>query len=43
MKRSPASTTGMELPVIMQWLKRTLAQRYNALIGRTGHISGDRY
>jgi hypothetical protein len=34
---------GMELPVIMQWLKQTFAQRYNALTGRTGHIWGDRY
>jgi hypothetical protein len=33
----------MELPVIMQWLKQTFAQRYNALTGRTGHIWGDRY
>ncbi|MDR0598243.1 MAG: transposase, partial [Treponema sp.] len=34
---------GMELPAIMQWLKQTFAQRYNALTGRTGHIWGDRY
>jgi hypothetical protein len=33
---------GMELPAIMQWLKQTFAQRYNALTGRTGHIWGDR-
>jgi hypothetical protein len=33
----------MELPAIMQWLKQTFAQRYNALTGRTGHIWGDRY
>ncbi|MDR0597050.1 MAG: hypothetical protein LBG14_00905, partial [Treponema sp.] len=32
-----------ELPAIMQWLKQTFAQRYNALTGRTGHIWGDRY
>jgi hypothetical protein len=34
---------GMELPAIMQWLKQTFAQRYNALTGRMGHIWGDRY
>jgi REP element-mobilizing transposase RayT len=34
---------GMRLPVIMQWMKQTFAQRYNALTGRTGHIWGDRY
>jgi REP element-mobilizing transposase RayT len=34
---------GMALPAIMQWLKQTFAQRYNALTGRTGHIWGDRY
>jgi REP element-mobilizing transposase RayT len=34
---------GMELPAIMQWLKQTFAQRYNAMTGRTGHIWGDRY
>jgi REP element-mobilizing transposase RayT len=34
---------GLELPAIMQWLKQTFAQRYNALTGRTGHIWGDRY
>ena len=34
---------GMDLPKIMQWLKQTFAQRYNALTGRTGHIWGDRY
>jgi hypothetical protein len=33
----------LELPAIMQWLKQTFAQRYNALTGRTGHIWGDRY
>jgi REP element-mobilizing transposase RayT len=34
---------GTRLPVIMQWMKQTFAQRYNALTGRTGHIWGDRY
>jgi hypothetical protein len=34
---------GLELPVIMKWLKQTFAQRYNHLTGRIGHIWGDRY
>jgi hypothetical protein len=34
---------GLELPVIMQWLKQVFAQRYNRLDGRIGHIWGDRY
>jgi REP element-mobilizing transposase RayT len=34
---------GMELPVIMKWIKQTFAQRYNRLTGRIGHIWGDRY
>jgi REP element-mobilizing transposase RayT len=34
---------GMRLPAVMQWVKQTFAQRYNALTGRTGHIWGDRY
>jgi REP element-mobilizing transposase RayT len=34
---------GMRLPAVMQWMKQTFAQRYNALTGRTGHIWGDRY
>jgi hypothetical protein len=34
---------GMELPVIMKWMKQTFAQRYNRLTGRIGHIWGDRY
>jgi hypothetical protein len=34
---------GMELPVIMKWVKQTFAQRYNRLTGRIGHIWGDRY
>jgi REP element-mobilizing transposase RayT len=34
---------GMALPKIMQRLKQTFAQRYNALTGRIGHIWGDRY
>jgi hypothetical protein len=34
---------GMELPVIMKWLKQVFAQRYNHAQGREGHIWGDRY
>jgi REP element-mobilizing transposase RayT len=34
---------GLELPAIMKWLKQTFAQRYNRLMGRIGHIWGDRY
>jgi REP element-mobilizing transposase RayT len=34
---------GMELPMIMKWLKQTFAQRYNRQEGRIGHIWGDRY
>jgi hypothetical protein len=34
---------GLELPVIMKWIKQTFAQRYNRLTGRIGHIWGDRY
>jgi REP element-mobilizing transposase RayT len=34
---------GLALPAIMQWMKQTFAQRYNALTGRAGHIWGDRY
>jgi REP element-mobilizing transposase RayT len=34
---------GLELPEIMKWIKQTFAVRYNLLMGRTGHIWGDRY
>jgi hypothetical protein len=34
---------GLELPLIMKWMKQTFAQRYNREAGRTGHIWGDRY
>jgi REP element-mobilizing transposase RayT len=34
---------GLELPVIMKWLKQVFAQRYNRVDGRIGHIWGDRY
>jgi hypothetical protein len=34
---------GLELPVIMQWLKQVFAQRVNQAEGRIGHIWGDRY
>jgi hypothetical protein len=34
---------GLELPDILKWIKQTFAVRYNLLMGRTGHIWGDRY
>ena len=34
---------GLELPVIMKWLKQVFSQRYNHADGRVGHIWGDRY
>jgi hypothetical protein len=34
---------GFELPDILKWMKQTFAVRYNRLLGRTGHIWGDRY
>jgi hypothetical protein len=34
---------GFELPKIMKWIKQVFAQRFNRLVGRIGHIWGDRY
>jgi hypothetical protein len=34
---------GLQLPVIMQWLKQTFAVRFNRRAGRTRHVWGDRY
>jgi REP element-mobilizing transposase RayT len=34
---------GLSLPDILKWMKQTFAVRYNRLMGRTGHIWGDRY
>jgi hypothetical protein len=34
---------GLALPDILKWMKQTFAVRYNRLMGRTGHIWGDRY
>jgi REP element-mobilizing transposase RayT len=34
---------GLGLPDILKWMKQTFAVRYNRLMGRTGHIWGDRY
>jgi hypothetical protein len=34
---------GFELPDILKWMKQTFAVRCNRLMGRTGHIWGDRY
>jgi hypothetical protein len=36
-------TDGLQLPVIMQWVKQTFAVRFNLRTERTGHIWGDRY
>jgi REP element-mobilizing transposase RayT len=36
-------TNGLELPDILKWMKQTFAVRYNRLMGRKGHIWGDRY
>jgi hypothetical protein len=34
---------GKELPKIMQWVKQTFSVRFNVIIGRTGHVWGERY
>jgi REP element-mobilizing transposase RayT len=34
---------GLALPDILKWMKQTFAVRYNRVMGRTGHIWGDRY
>jgi hypothetical protein len=34
---------GLQLPLIMQWMKQTFAVRFNVYARRTGHIWGDRY
>jgi hypothetical protein len=34
---------GLQLPVIMQWLKQTFAVRFNRRVERTGRAWGDRY
>jgi hypothetical protein len=34
---------GLQLPLIMQWLKQTFAVRINVLTGRQGHVWGERY
>jgi hypothetical protein len=34
---------GLQLPVIMQWLKQTFSVRFNLQRGRSGHIWGDRH
>jgi hypothetical protein len=34
---------GKELPDIMQWIKQTFSVRFNVIVGRTGHVWGDRY
>jgi hypothetical protein len=34
---------GKELPDIMQWIKQTFSARFNVIVGRTGHVWGNRY
>jgi hypothetical protein len=34
---------GKELPDIMQWVKQTFSVRFNVIVGRTGHVWGERY
>jgi hypothetical protein len=34
---------GKELPKIMQWVKQTFSARFNVIVGRSGHVWGDRY
>ncbi|MDR0637857.1 MAG: hypothetical protein LBG27_02970 [Spirochaetaceae bacterium] len=34
---------GLQLPLIMQWMKQTFSVRLNVLTGRTGHVWGERY
>jgi hypothetical protein len=34
---------GLQLPVIIQWVKQTFAVRFNLSEDRTGHVWGDRY
>jgi hypothetical protein len=34
---------GKELPKIMQGVKQTFSARFNVIVGRTGHVWGERY
>ncbi|MDR0639005.1 MAG: hypothetical protein LBG27_08940 [Spirochaetaceae bacterium] len=34
---------GLKLPLIMQMLKQTFSLRFNILVGRRGHVWGERY
>ncbi|MDR0638849.1 MAG: hypothetical protein LBG27_08115 [Spirochaetaceae bacterium] len=34
---------GLQLPLIMQWLKQTFSVRFNVRTGRLGHVWGERY
>jgi hypothetical protein len=34
---------GLELPKIMQWIKQTFSARFNVIVGRSGHVWGERY
>jgi hypothetical protein len=34
---------GFKLPLIMQLLKQTFSLRFNIIVGRKGHVWGERY
>jgi hypothetical protein len=34
---------GEEPPDIMQWIKQTFSARFNVIVGRMGHVWGERY
>jgi hypothetical protein len=34
---------GLQLPLIMQLLKQTFSLRFNIIVGRRGHVWGERY
>ncbi|MDR0639384.1 MAG: hypothetical protein LBG27_10890, partial [Spirochaetaceae bacterium] len=34
---------GLKLPLIMQLLKQTFSLRFNIMVGRKGHVWGERY
>jgi hypothetical protein len=37
------SNDGLKLPLIMQLLKQTFSLRFNIMVGRKGHVWGERY
>jgi hypothetical protein len=34
---------GLHLPQIMQWMEQTFSLRFNIMVGRRGHVWGERY